>query len=260
MKKYMLDLKVVANERLHPNYCLLKLAGEEPLPEMRPGQFVQVRVEGSSATFLRRPISIHYVDKGRNELWLLIQLVGDGTRRLAEARVGDLLNLLLPLGNGFTLPEEGDMRELLLIGGGVGTAPLLYLGACLKAKGFRPTFLLGARSEGDLLQLAFFRQYGEVYLTTEDGSVGERGYVTNHSLLSEKHFDQIYTCGPKPMMVSVARYASAHGIACEASLENTMACGIGACLCCVEKLKDEHHVCVCTEGPVFNIEKLSWLN
>ena len=260
MKKYMLDLKVAANERLHPNYCLLKLRGDEALPEMHPGQFVQVRVEDSPRTFLRRPISINYVDRERNELWLLIQLVGEGTRHLAEVRVGDTLNLLLPLGNGFTLPNEGDTRRLLLVGGGVGTAPMLYLGACLKAKGFEPTFLLGARSEGDLLQLDAFRAWGEVYVTTEDGSMGERGYVTNHSVLKEKRFDMIYTCGPKPMMMAVARYASAEGIACEVSLENTMACGIGACLCCVEKLKDEHHVCVCTEGPVFNIEKLSWLN
>lgn len=259
MKKYMLDMKVVGNERLHQNYCLLKLTSASPLPEIKAGQFVQVRVDNSPTTFLRRPISVNFVDRARNELWLLIQMVGDGTHKLAEAHTGELINVLLPLGNGFTMPHEVG-EKLLLIGGGVGIAPLLYLGLCLKSEGFVPTFLLGARSACDLLEVELFKEYGEVYITTEDGSMGERGYVTNHSLLQSAHFDRIYTCGPKPMMQAVARYASGHGIACEVSLENTMACGIGACLCCVEKLKNEHHVCVCTEGPVFNIEKLSWLN
>ena len=152
------------------------------------------------------------------------------------------------------------VSRLLLIGGGVGTAPMLYLGSILKKAGYTPTFLLGARSKEDVLQLEQFEQFGTVYVTTEDGSLGEKGYVTNHSILKDVHFDRIYTCGPKPMMVAVAKYAHANSIICEVSLENTMACGIGACLCCVEKTKDEHHVCVCTEGPVFNIENLTWLN
>ena len=111
-----------------------------------------------------------------------------------------------------------------------------------------------------MLQLDRFEELGQTFMTTEDGSLGEKGFVTNHSILKDVRFDHIYTCGPKPMMMAVAKYASANSISCEVSLENTMACGIGACLCCVEKLKDEHHVCVCTEGPVFNINKLSWLN
>ena len=254
----MLDLEVRENLRLHQNYCLLKLTGKEQLPEMRPGQFVQVRVDNSAKTFLRRPISINFVNRRDNELWLLIQLVGEGTRKLATSKPGDIINVLLPLGNGFTMPAANDNRRFLLIGGGVGTAPLLYLGACLKAINVQPQFLLGARSKGDLLQLDLFRQYGDVYVTTEDGSLGEKGYVTDHSVLKEKHFDQICTCGPKPMMLSVARYAAAKQIACEVSLENRMACGIGACLCCVEKTRDDHHVCVCTDGPVFNINDLKW--
>ena len=102
-----------------------------------------------------------------------------------------------------------------------------------------------------------FEKLGEVYTTTEDGSMGEKGYVTQHSVLHTDRFDMIYTCGPKPMMVSVAKYAKAHGIECEVSLENRMACGVGACLCCVENT-DEGHLCVCKEGPVFNIKKLLW--
>lgn len=259
MKKYMLDMKVTENCSLHKNYCLLKLTSDQILPEMLPGQFVQVRVDNSPTTFLRRPISINYVDRATNELWLLVQLVGDGTRRMAEYKPGDVVNIMLPLGNGFTQPADKE-QKLLLIGGGVGTAPMLYLGSILKKAGYAPTFLLGARSKEDVLQLEQFEQFGTVYVTTEDGSLGEKGYVTNHSILKDVHFDRIYTCGPKPMMVAVAKYAHANSIICEVSLENTMACGIGACLCCVEKTKDEHHVCACTEGPVFNIENLTWLN
>ena len=256
----MLDMKVTANVSLQPNYTLLKLTSEETLPAMLPGQFVEVRVDGSPTTFLRRPISINFVDKAANELWLLIQLIGDGTKKMAQCAVGDLVNVMLPLGNSFTIPTtDAAQTKLLLVGGGVGTAPMLYLGACLKAAGFAPIFLLGARSASDLLQLEDFKQYGEVYMTTEDGSAGEKGYVTNHSILNEVEFNQIYTCGPKPMMMAVAKHASSNNIACEVSLENTMACGIGACLCCVEKTS-EGHVCVCTDGPVFNIEKLTWQN
>lgn len=258
-----MDMKIVENIRLHRNYCLLKLAFDGEIPEILPGQFVEVRVNDSPTTFLRRPISVHYVDFQRKELWLLIQLVGDGTRKMSECHRGDFMNLLLPLGNGFTIPSSSTYRKvkrLLLVGGGVGSAPMLYLGACLKKVGLEPTFLMGARSKGDVLQLDMFEQYGKVYITTEDGSLGEKGYVTDHSILRATHFDRIYTCGPKPMMMAVARYADAKKIDCEVSLENLMACGLGACLCCVEKDKEGHHVRVCTEGPVFNIKNLSWLS
>lgn len=262
MKKCILDMRVVENLRLHKNYCLLKLTPDgQTLPEMRPGQFVEVRVDGSNSTFLRRPISVNYVDKAKNELWLLIQLVGDGTRKLAEAQVGGTINVVLPLGNGFTIPTSEEVgKKFLLIGGGVGTAPMLYLGEMLRQMNIRPAFLLGARSKNDLLQLEEFQKIGDVYITTEDASLGEKGYVTNHSILKEIRFDQIFTCGPKPMMVAVAKYARAESIPCEVSLENTMACGIGACLCCVEKDHEGHNVCVCKEGPVFNIDRLTWLN
>ena len=239
MKKFILDLTVTENLKLHINYVLLKLTSQSPLPEMLPGQFAEIRVDGSPSTFLRRPISINYVDRSRNEVWFLIQLVGDGTRRLAEATKGDIINIVLPLGNG------------------VGTAPMLYLGEQLAKNGSKPTFLLGARTDKDLLQLDDFASYGKVYTTTEDGSYGEKGYVTQHSILNKVKFEQIYTCGPKPMMMAVAKYAKSNNINCEVSLENMMACGVGACLCCVENT-DEGHLCVCKEGPVFNINKLLW--
>ena len=237
---------------------LIRLADDKPLPDMLPGQFVEVRVDNSPTTFLRRPISISFVDRSRNELWLLVAAIGDGTRAMASLAVGSRLNCLLPLGNGFTMPSSASER-VLLVGGGVGVAPLLYMGAEMRRCGCEPTFLLGARRSADLLLLDHFRRYGRVFVTTEDGSAGERGFVTNHSVLQSEHFDRIQTCGPKPMMVAVARYAAAAGIDCEASLENMMACGVGACLCCVEKTT-EGNLCVCKEGPVFNINKLLWLN
>lgn len=135
-------------------------------------------------------------------------------------------------------------------------APMLYLGAELSAMGCKPTFLLGGRTAADLLMLDVFSKFGRVCLTTEDGSKGEKGFVTNHSVLGE-HFDRICTCGPTPMMKAVARYANEHRIACEVSLENMMACGLGACLCCVEKTT-EGNLCVCKDGPVFNINRLLW--
>ena len=255
MKKYALDLRVVSVEQIHARYVLIKLTDDQKLPEMLPGQFVEVRVDGSPNTFLRRPISINFVDREKNELWLLIATVGDGTRQLAKLQPGDLLNCILPLGNGFC--AEGGPSVPLLIGGGVGVAPLLYLGAELAKNGIKPTFLLGARTKNDLLLLDEFKKYGRVLITTEDGSEGEKGFVTNHSLLQQERFDHIYTCGPTPMMKAVARYAKQANIDCEVSLENLMACGLGACLCCVEKTVDGN-LCVCKDGPVFNINQLLW--
>lgn len=253
----ILDLVLRRTSQPSPGYVLLQLTDPSaPLPEMLPGQFVEVRVDGSPTTFLRRPISINMVDRPSNELWLLVHVVGDGTRALAQLQEGAIVNVVLPLGNGFTLPASPSERYLL-VGGGVGVAPLLYMGCELLARGVRPVFLLGARSASDLLELDLFRQMGDVYVTTEDGSLGERGFVTQHSLWQQDGFTRICTCGPKPMMQAVARLAREKGIPCEASLENLMACGLGACLCCVEDTTDGH-VCVCKEGPVFNVEKLKW--
>ncbi|MBQ7420444.1 MAG: dihydroorotate dehydrogenase electron transfer subunit [Prevotella sp.] len=256
MKKYILDLTVRQTERISSKHVLLRLTDSQPLPEMVPGQFVEVRVDGSETTFLRRPISINFVDKEHNELWLLVATIGDGTRRLGELKIGDTVNCVLPLGNGFTMPQSAS-EHVLLVGGGVGVAPLLYMGMQLKRCGMEPTFLLGARTVTDLLMLDEFEKYGRVFVTTEDGSQGEKGFVTNHSVLQKEHFDRICTCGPTPMMKAVASYARKKDIDCEVSLENMMACGLGACLCCVEKTT-QGNLCVCKDGPVFNIKQLLW--
>ena len=253
--KQLKDLKITSVEYLHPRFVLIKLKSDEALPEIKPGQFVEVKVEGSASTFLRRPISINYVDKENSEIWLLVQLVGEGTKAMARLNEGDFLNVLFPLGNGFSVPKKGE--KVLLVGGGVGVAPLLEYGKALKEVGAKPVFLLGARTKTDLMQLDLFGKYGDVYITTEDGTEGEKGFVTQHSVLTKESFDRISTCGPKPMMVAIAKFAKANSISCEVSLENMMACGLGACLCCVEKTV-KGNVCVCKEGPVFNINDLTW--
>ena len=197
MTKQITDFKLVESQDFGRS-VLLRLRAEQVLPTIVPGQFVQVRVDGSPSTYLRRPISIHDVDVEQNEITLLVQQVGEGTRHLAALKVGDTINMVLPLGNGFSLPEKG--------------------GKCL---------LVG------------------------------KGFVTMHSVWQRQSFDKIYVCGPKPMMKAVAKLADEKGVWCEVSLENLMACGLGACLCCVEDTIDGH-VCVCKEGPVFNIRRLKW--
>ena len=257
MRKYVLDLRVTSVEQLSERYLLLTATNPAgPLPEMHPGQFAQLRIDESKETFLRRPISLHGVDYQRNEVGFLVQKVGKGTASLWEKRPGSTLNAILPLGKGFTMPSSPKQR-VLLVGGGVGIAPLLFMGAEMQKMGAKPTFLLGARSKSDLLRLDAYRACGDVYVTTEDGSEGEKGFVTQHSILQREKFENIAVCGPKPMMLAMACYAKHAGIPCEVSLENMMACGLGACLCCVEDTKDGN-VCVCKEGPVFNVEKLKW--
>ena len=184
---------------------------------------------------LRRPISICNVFPESRELWLLIGRVGKGTSVLTALPDGTQLDLLIPLGNTFA--TEGIERPLL-VGGGVGIAPMLFLARQFSSRGIRPTILLGGRTAGHIVLREEFEALGEVHLTTDNGELGVQG--------------RVYTCGPKVMMIAVAKVAEARGIDCEVSLENTMACGIGACLCCVEDLVGQGNTCVCTEGPVFN--------
>ena len=257
MKKHIIDFVINENRHIHAIYSLLILSPKsgEKLPEMKPGQFVQIAINGSKTTFLRRPISINFVDYANNQLWLLVRKAGDGTSRLIDMKAGDTLNIILPLGNGFTIPNNKEAK-LLLAGGGVGIAPMLYLGQVLKENGFAPQFLIGARSASDLLELEQLKAIGEVHISTEDGSMGEKGLVTANSVL-KNNIDLIYCCGPAPMMKAVAKVAKEINADCEVSLENMMACGVGACLCCVENTV-KGNVCVCTEGPVFNINQLTW--
>ncbi len=254
LKKYLIDMVVTKAEPLGSNYVSLWLKPSQgDLPPMLPGQFVELKAPAASGALLRRPISINDVDG--NCMRLLIRNAGVVTSELIKSKPGDIINSLLPLGNGWNMDKAGDRP--LLIGGGVGVAPLLYLGRKFKESGIEPAFLLGARSKYDLLEIDDFMQYGTVFTTTEDGSHGEKGFVINHRQLLHGSWSHIYCCGPEPMMQAVAAVAYRLHIGCEVSLENTMACGLGACLCCVQSTTEGHR-CVCTDGPIFNIDQLLW--
>lgn len=255
MRKQVTDFTIVGKKIFNEMYFSLTLKHPDKIGEIEAGQFVEVEVPGNKQVTLRRPISIHDVDTDNNTLTMLIQVVGKGTRTLATLEVGDTLNLVYPLGHGFSLEGE----RVLLVGGGAGIAPLLHLSKCLKEKGITPTILLGGRTAALIPVKKEFEPYGKVCFATEDGSLGEKGMVTQHTMFAAD-YDHIYTCGPTPMMKAVARHAMQNGIECEVSLENMMACGIGACLCCVVD-SDEGHKCVCKDGPVFNAKKLTnWIN
>ena len=255
-RKVIEDLKVTRNIRLNSRHFLLELRATGELPEIFPGQFVQVLIKKSPTTFLRRPFSIHTVNYGENTFRLLIQIKGEGTLQLSQLASGEKLNLIYPLGNSFSLPAA---PEVLLVGGGCGVAPLLFLAQFLENKSCKPTILTGWKSNKDIFELEEYQQYGKILITTEDGSEGEKGVVTDHSVFQNPipKFHFIYCCGPDLMMKSVAKIAKTKGISCEVSLENTMACGFGACLCCVTPTLHGHQR-VCMEGPVFNTSELGW--
>lgn len=255
MKKYQLIFDVEANHTLSPSTNLLRLrptSGE--LPEMLPGQFVNVLPPASSGKLLRRPISICDVKDGC--LFLLVKRAGAATNAICDIAPGDSLDILLPLGKGFTVPDRNE-GHYLLVGGGVGIAPLLYLGRHLRNTGSEVSFLLGGRTSSDLVLLSEFAAVGHLFITTEDASSGVKGLVTDSPAISGQ-YDMIFCCGPKPMMKAVGDMAKAKKTECEVSLENNMACGIGACLCCVQDTKDKGNTCVCKEGPVFNYNEIKW--
>jgi len=255
MAKYNKSLKLLNNRKVSDDYFVLSLQAGPELGDISPGQFVQLRVDGSAYTFLRRPISVYDVDIENNIMHLLIKIAGDGTGMLSKLESGDLLSTIYPLGNSFTIPERKE--RVLLIGGGVGVAPLYFAGKTLSANGMDVEFLLGYRSDDQLIDHEKFEKTGKVHLTTEDGSAGHKGLVINHPVLKEEEFDRICCCGPDPMMKAVAALAKRKSINCEVSLENLMACGIGACLCCIEETV-RGNLCTCTDGPVFNINELKW--
>jgi len=255
-KKLVKDLQVVDNKRLNERHFLLELLAPEPLPMMLPGQFVQVYISNSPGTFLRRPFSIHSLKHEKNTFSLFVQIKGEGTRNLTRLRKGDNLNVIYPLGNSFSLPET---KDVLLVGGGCGVAPLLFLAQFLSQNRIRPTILLGFRNKQDISEAEEYSKYGNLLLITDDGSEGEKGLVTDHSIFQKEKpgFKHICCCGPESMLKAVARMAAIHNVICEVSLENMMACGFGVCLCCITPT-DKGNERVCVEGPVFNTKCLKW--
>lgn len=256
-KKQVFDATLTGNVALSERYSMLTLALPADVAgviEVLPGQFVEIRVADSPSTYLRRPISICDYDAENGEMRLLIRRAGEGTEHLCDLPVGSKIDIVGPLGNGFSVPAAGSTA--LLAGGGIGVAPLMMLGKAMKQAGVTPKYLLAARTASEVLLLDEFRAIGEVAVSTDDGSLGEKGYAADNTAL-DSSYDLICTCGPKPMMVGIARKARANGSPCEVSLENLMACGLGACLCCVEPtLKGNLRACV--DGPVFNTDMLLW--
>ena len=257
MRKEIRDFKVFNKQLINDNFILLSLQSNDKIPEILPGQFAEILIETKNV-FLRRPFSVHDVDYDNNLLIFLVQIIGTGTQYISNLNIGDNLNLIFPLGNSFSVSDK--YKDVLIIAGGCGIAPMLLLSKSLFKNNIKPKIILGARSKQHLLRTDAFETYADLFYTTEDGSYGEKGYVINHSLLwKDIKFDFIYSCGPESMLKAVAKYAAKRNINCEVSLENLMACGIGACLCCVTKTI-EGHKCVCTDGPVFNTSQLEWNN
>jgi len=256
MKKTIHDLRVVNNIKINQNNFILELEAPEPLGDILPGQFAEALVEKTDSIFLRRPFSIHDVDHNNNTVSLLIQILGEGSRVLSYLNKDDVLNLVYPLGNSFTIQNT---PNTLLIGGGTGIAPMYFLAKSLYELGVESSVLIGGRDKEGLLRIDDLKELANVFYTTEDGSAGEKGLVTDHSILKneDKKYSMIYSCGPEPMMKAIGRYAIKNNINCEVSLENMMACGIGACLCCVVDT-NAGNICSCTDGPVFNVKDLKW--
>lgn len=255
MKKEIQQLTVVNNKKLSTAYFLLELSAAKNLKNIFPGQFLQLEIPGNKDVYLRRPFSIHDVED--NKIKLLIKIVGRATKTLAEIKKGESLSAIFPLGKGFDLNYKG---KALLIGGGCGIAPLLYLARNLKKKKISPVLLYGGRSKEEIVLIPEFKKHcDEVHVATEDGSKGYQGFVTGIlRKLNMSDYAIIYTCGPLVMMKNIYRAIRESGVPLQVSLEEKMACGIGACLCCVTEAKDDKHVCVCKEGPVFNVGDLNW--
>lgn len=221
--------------------------------EAVPGQFVSLYCEEHSR-LLPRPISICEIDKKRSAIRLVYRLAGEGTKEFSALQTDDEVKVLGPLGNGF--PLEGE--HPIVIGGGIGVPPMLELAKSLSAKA---TIVLGYRDE-QLFLKEQFEDYGQLEIATDNGSVGVHGTVVD--VLEQKQItgDVIYACGPKPMLAAVKRYAMEHEIKCYVSMEERMACGIGACLGCVCQTKQEdahshvHNTRVCKDGPVFLAEEV----
>lgn len=244
--------KILKKEQLNKSCCRLVVKAEGSAAIAQPGQFAHIKLDGF---FLRRPISICEIDSQKGELTFVFEIRGEGTEALAEKSENDFLDILAPLGKGFTLlsPE----KNAAVIGGGIGTPPMIEL-----AKRYNsPTAIIGFRNADAVILKDDFGKIGDTILCTDDGSDGEKGFVSDalKRLVSQKKLDIIYACGPSAMLKAVVEIAQSQNIRCEVSLEERMGCGVGACLVCACKtVKDgkEFYSHVCKDGPVFKAEEV----
>ena len=265
---------ILSNVEISPGYWRMRLTAPQEFSAATPGQFVMVRVSGAIDPLLRRPLAIF--DIGVHEppqsgsqaqpfFEMLYRVVGKGTAMLSVLHETDLLDILGPLGSGFRLGSIAE--EKLIVGGGIGLAPLYLLARELVTQGSPVRLFAGGRTRDDILCTTEFERLGvECYTATEDGSLGEQGFVTvalNRRLDLLKGRATLYACGPDGMLAAVAKIAAERDIPCQVSLEGYMACGVGACLACVAPGRNHSpetpdYRCVCTEGPVFDASELKW--
>ena len=251
---------VIVNLEVTPGTHLIRLEAPEIAATARPGQFVMVHC--GKDTLLRRPLSVHQVDGG--EIALLFTVVGKGTRWLAQRKTGEPLDILGPLGNGFTIDPTAP--NLLLVAGGIGIAPLCFLADRALRQGIKVTVLMGASSAVHLLPVVtapdlFTRGVlppnFNVVNTTDDGSEGFKGPVTDLIAAYIHHNDQIFACGPVGMYRTMAQMPELKNQSVQISLETMMGCGVGVCYGCTIKTKKGLKQ-VCKDGPVFELEEIIW--
>jgi len=248
--------KIVANEPLTDQFYVLTLKCPEIAGQATPGQFINIQVSENLDPLLRRPISIYDTDNKTGLLKILYFLKGKGTNILKEKRKGEVLSITGPHGNGFHMLKES--KNILLVGGGFGTAPLAFLAKEHQDKNI--FVAIGGRTKDLILCKNDFEKAGaKVFITTDDGSYGEKGIVTQivEKIIKDEKIDEIFTVGPLPMMKAVAEISEKNNIPCHVSMEERMACGVGACFGCVCKTKKGHET-VCAQGPVFDSRELEW--
>ena len=255
MTKYIEEAKVIGQWVLNANTRQIDLIAPRIAAEAVPGQFVNVQVSNRTAPLLRRPLGVAGVDKKQGVVRLIYRIIGEATRILADVCSGDVISVVGPLGHGF----DRSAKHPLLVGGGTGLAPLLYLAESMVDEGIKPDVLMGGRTSDDLFWKDIYVDLVErMGLTTDDGSLGTPGTVMAELplMLRRLHYDCVYVCGPVPMMKAVSAAVLEKGIKCQVSLEKYMGCGLGACLSCScqgvgRRLK------VCQDGPVFWAEEVA---
>ena len=262
--------KITHNKRVAPDFCKIRVVSGYLAKTARPGQFVMVRCESAPDTLLRRPLGIHRIYSDGIEM--LYEIVGKGTAALSEKRTGEPLDILGPLGNGFETDEAlASKSKVTIISGGIGVAPLTALAEDIHKAGQRDiTVILGARRKTHILCEDEFRAFGcKVIVSTDDGSMGKKGLVTDILKKRTTHAEGtkdniIYACGPNPMLKAVWAIAAPLGIPCQFSFEEHMACGVGVCLGCPGKVRPADgssafgYKMVCKDGPVFSGEEIVW--
>jgi dihydroorotate dehydrogenase electron transfer subunit len=262
--------EVIANRRLSSDYNVLALAAPAIAAAASPGQFVMIKTGRGRDPLLRRPFSVFEVLRSPNGapagISLLNKRIGISTGLVYAAQPGELVDCLGPLGRSFSLVEPP--TEAWMVAGGVGLAPFAALAEALRGRGVASVLFYGARTAAELFYLEFFRDLGvELVLTTEDGSLGERGRIVAplERRLSSQPADRpamVYACGPEGMLAATAKTAARHGRACQVSVERIMGCGLGGCYSCVVPMRSDegrfHHVRSCLSGPVLPGDQILW--